>query len=124
MDALFFLLLLVGASLLWLSRRWASDAGLSQGRLVSVDLERDGRAAPTLVDPELGLSGRPDALLETRRGWTPVEIKSGSTVAPDMLAGLQRWMDVAGTGQSPTLIYGGSEAYIRQGISVRPWFAV
>jgi len=65
-----------------------------------------------------------DLLIEEGSALVPVEIKSGSTVAPDMLAGLQRWMDVAGTGQSPTLIYGGSEAYIRQGISVRPWFAV
>jgi len=81
MDGLFFLLLLAGAALLWLSRRWAAEAGLPRGRLVSVDLERHGLAAPALVDPELGLTGRPDALLETRRGWVPVEIKSGE--APD-----------------------------------------
>lgn len=65
-----------------------------------------------------------DLLIEAGSALVPVEIKSGGTVAPDMLAGLQRWMDLTGTGQSPTLIYGGSEACIRQGISVRPWFAV
>lgn len=65
-----------------------------------------------------------DLLIEEGSALFPVEIKSGGTVASDMLAGLQRWMDVTGTGQSPTLIFGGSEAYIRQGISVRPWFAV
>jgi CRISPR-associated exonuclease Cas4 len=81
MDGLFFLLFLAGATLLWLSRRWAADAGLPHGRLISVDLERQGQAAPTLIDPDLGLTGRPDALLETRRGRVPVEIKSGP--APD-----------------------------------------
>ena len=50
--------------------------------------------------------------------------KSGSTVAPDMLSGLQRWMDLAGPAvKSPTLVYGGAEAYTRQEISVRSWFA-
>lgn len=81
MDALFFLLLLAGATLLWLSRRWASQAGLPPGRLIAIDRMHDGRPAPTLVDPEFNLTGRPDALLETRRGRVPVEIKSGA--APD-----------------------------------------
>lgn len=81
MDGLFFLLFLTGAALLWLSRRWAADAGLPHGRLITVDLKRQGQAAPTLIDAELGLTGRPDALLETRRGRVPVEIKSGA--APD-----------------------------------------
>lgn len=81
MDVAFFLLLLAGAALLWLSHRWAAQAGLPRGRLITVDLERQGRPAPALVDPELELTGRPDALLETRRGRVPVEIKSGA--APD-----------------------------------------
>ena len=66
-----------------------------------------------------------DLLIEEGNTLAPVEIKSGSTVAPGMLAGLQRWTDLAGQDvQTPTLVYGGSEAYTRQGISVRPWFAV
>jgi predicted AAA+ superfamily ATPase len=66
-----------------------------------------------------------DLLIEEGNRLYPVEIKSGSTVAADMLAGLQGWMDLAGpAAHSPTLIYGGAEAYTRQGISVRPWFAV
>lgn len=66
-----------------------------------------------------------DLLIEEGNTLAPVEIKSGSTVAPDMLTGLQRWMDLAGQEvQTSTLVYGGSEAYTRQGISVRPWFAV
>jgi CRISPR-associated exonuclease Cas4 len=81
MVGLFFLLFFAGAALLWLSRRWAADAGLPHGRLISVDLERQGQASPALIDAELGLTGRPDALLETRRGRVPVEIKSGA--APD-----------------------------------------
>jgi hypothetical protein len=63
-------------------------------------------------------------LIEEENTPYPVEIKSGSTVAPDMLSGLQRWMDLAGpAAKSPTLVYGGAEAYTRQGISVRPRFA-
>jgi CRISPR-associated exonuclease Cas4 len=73
----FFLLLAVGAALLLVSRRWRKDAGIPGGRIVSVDLERDGRPAPTMLDEALGLTGRPDLLLETPRGKLPVEIKSG-----------------------------------------------
>lgn len=59
------------------SRRWEAEAGMLGGRVVSVDLERDGRAAPPMIDERLGLSGRPDLLVERRGGWVPVEIKSG-----------------------------------------------
>jgi len=81
MEWLFFLLLVLGGGLVWLSRRWSADAGVPGGRLVSVDLERHGRAASVLVDPELNLTGKPDLLMETRRGWVPVEIKSGPAPA-------------------------------------------
>ena len=81
MEWLFFLLLILGGGLLWFSRRWSADAGMPRGRLISVDLERRGRAAPVLVDPQLNLTGKPDLLLETRRGWVPVEIKSGPAPA-------------------------------------------
>ena len=81
MEWLFFLLLILGGGLVWLSRRWSADAGVPGGRLVSVDLERHGRAASVLVDPELNLTGKPDLLMETRRGWVPVEIKSGPAPA-------------------------------------------
>jgi CRISPR-associated exonuclease Cas4 len=81
MEWLFFLLLILGGGLVRLSRRWSADAGVPGGRIVSVDLERHGRAASVLVDPELNLTGKPDLLMETRRGWVPVEIKSGPASA-------------------------------------------
>ena len=77
----FFFLLILGGALVAVSRRWEAQAGIPGGRLISVDLERRGRASPTLVDEGLGLTGRPDLLLGTRRGCVPVEIKSGPAPA-------------------------------------------
>jgi CRISPR-associated exonuclease Cas4 len=82
----FFPLLIVGGALVVMSRRWESEAGVLGGHVVSVDLERDGRAAPPMVDEALGISGRPDLVLETRRGWIPVEIKSGKAPATPYLS--------------------------------------
>jgi predicted AAA+ superfamily ATPase len=66
-----------------------------------------------------------DLLLEAGTDWYPVEIKSGTTVAADMLAGLSWWCGLAGVPvANATLVHGGDEAYERQGIAVRPWCAV
>jgi predicted AAA+ superfamily ATPase len=66
-----------------------------------------------------------DLLMEEGGVLYPVEIKSGSTVAADMFDGLKWWGRLAGQeGGSPTLVYGGLEAYVRQGINVCPWFSV
>jgi len=66
-----------------------------------------------------------DLLIEEGSVLYPIEIKSGSTVAPDMLDGLIWWSGLARkTGRFPVLVYGGTEAYVRQGIAVRPWFSV
>lgn len=77
----FFLLLILGGALVALSHRWQAQAGIPGGRLISVDLERHGHSSPPLNDESLGLTGRPDLLLDTRRGWIPVEIKSGRAPA-------------------------------------------
>jgi len=82
----FFLLLTVGGVLVVMSRRWEAEAGILGGRVVSVDLERDGRAAQPMTDEALGLSGRPDLVLETRHGWIPVEVKSGKAPATPYLS--------------------------------------
>ena len=66
-----------------------------------------------------------DLLIEEGSVLYPIEIKSGSTVAPDMLDSLKWWSGLAGkTSRSPTLVYGGAAAYVRQGMAVRPWFSV
>ncbi len=77
----FFLLLILGGAMVALANRWQAEAGIPGGRLISVDLERHGHSTPPLNDESLGLTGRPDLLLETRRGWVPVEIKSGPAPA-------------------------------------------
>ncbi|MBU2623717.1 MAG: ATP-binding protein [Proteobacteria bacterium] len=66
-----------------------------------------------------------DLIIEESGALFPVEIKSGSTVAGDMFRGLKWWTHLAGrTASSPTLVYGGVEAYVRDGITLRPWFSV
>lgn len=90
MEWLFLLFIILGGGLLWLARRWSADAGLPAGRLISVDMMRHAQAAPVLVDPELNLTGKPDLLLETRRGWVPVEIKAGSAPARPHAAHVQQ----------------------------------
>jgi CRISPR-associated exonuclease Cas4 len=79
-------LLIAGGALVVISHRWEVEAGIPGGRVVSVDLERDGRAAPPMMDEALSLTGRPDLVLETRKGWIPVEIKSSKAPAMPYLS--------------------------------------
>jgi predicted AAA+ superfamily ATPase len=66
-----------------------------------------------------------DLVLEEGGLLHPVEIKSGATVSADMLAGLGRWRRLAGSEAGrPFLVHGGTESYERDGIGIRPWFAV
>jgi CRISPR-associated exonuclease Cas4 len=82
----FSFLLIAGAALVVISHRWEAEAGIRGGHVVWVDLERYGRPAPPMIDKTLGLSGRPDLVLETRKGWIPVEIKSGKAPATPHLS--------------------------------------
>jgi hypothetical protein len=66
-----------------------------------------------------------DLLIEEGTILYPVEIKSGATVAPDMFEALNWWSKLAGQAAGDRmLVYGGSEAYTRSGIAVRPWYSV
>ena len=66
-----------------------------------------------------------DLIIEDSGALYPVEIKSGSTAAGDVFRGLKWWTHLAGRkANSPTLVYGGVEAYERDGIALRPWFSV
>jgi CRISPR-associated exonuclease Cas4 len=82
----FFLLLAVGGTLVMISRRWEAETGMASSRVISVDLTRDGQPAPSMVDEALGLTGRPDLLLEARNVRVPVEIKSGKAPAAPYLS--------------------------------------
>ena len=57
-------------------RRRQSEAGLIPGRLLDSDLAQQ---APLLEDATWGLHGRPDYILQTHNGPTPVEVKTGHT---------------------------------------------
>lgn len=52
----------------------------------------------------------------------PVEIKSGQTIASDMLKGLHKWGAIARTPSSqPWLVHGGEGDYVRQEVRVLGW---
>ncbi|MGH8321216.1 MAG: ATP-binding protein [Gammaproteobacteria bacterium] len=66
-----------------------------------------------------------DLLREVAEHTTAVEIKSGATVSADALRGLQRWREVAGKQAGVSvLVYGGSDTYRRDGVSVISWSAL
>jgi CRISPR-associated exonuclease Cas4 len=71
------LLGLVALGLIWLSRRWRRASGLPGGRVIYSDTNRWGPVEEPLYDPELGLTGRPDYLVEQGQSLIPVEVKSG-----------------------------------------------
>ena len=62
-----------------------------------------------------------DLIVDTPNGPQAVEIKSGETVAGDFFKGLTRWRGLAGPSTPATLVYGGSESYVRNGVDVRAW---
>lgn len=66
-----------------------------------------------------------DLLIERGEQLIPVEIKSGQTLTSDFLAGLQKWMRLAGeTCLAPRLVYGGEENMTRSGVLVQSWKAI
>ena len=52
-------------------------------------------------------------------GLQAIEIKSGSTFAPDWIKGLNKWQSIAGVSKrQPQIIYGGATGYEREGCQV------
>ena len=63
-----------------------------------------------------------DLLVEQGTMLMPIEIKSGKTLTRDSFVGLDKWCALAGDkAMTPTLIYGGSEAYLHKEIRVMGW---
>ena len=63
-----------------------------------------------------------DVLIETAQGLQAVEIKSGSTFASDWTSGLKKWKQFAGDEAiQPSLVYGGTASYARDGVQVWGW---
>ena len=63
-----------------------------------------------------------DVLIESAHGLQAIEIKSGSTFASDWSRGLKQWNKVAGEESlQPSLVYGGTQSYAREGVQVWGW---
>jgi CRISPR-associated exonuclease Cas4 len=74
-------LLAIALIFFWLSSRTRRSAGLPGGRIIYTDTRAWGAVEKPLYDRALGLTGKPDYLVETNGQIIPVEVKSGR--APD-----------------------------------------
>ena len=70
-------LLFIAFVLLFISGRQRRLAGLPGGRVVYTDTRSWGSVEKPLIDPDLGLTGKPDYLVEQDGRLIPVEIKTG-----------------------------------------------
>ncbi len=77
MPALILLLFVLGALLILTSRHRLKELGIPAGRLISLDTSRLIPVSEPLYDPDSGLTGRPDYLIQRGRSRIPVEVKSG-----------------------------------------------
>ena len=65
------------ALLMWArARRHIRQSGVPDGGVVYQDTDRRRNVERALVSPSCGLTGKPDYLVETANGLTPVELKS------------------------------------------------
>jgi CRISPR-associated exonuclease Cas4 len=71
------LFIILAVVLLWLSSRQRADAGLPGGRIVYTDTRAWGRIEKPLFSADLGLTGKPDYLVQQQAVLIPVEVKSG-----------------------------------------------
>ena len=60
-------------------------------------------------------------MVDTPDGAHPVELKSGETIRADQFKGLAYWCSLSGQRTPATLVYGGEESSIRNGVDVRAW---
>jgi CRISPR-associated exonuclease Cas4 len=71
--------LLIAIVLLFISGRQRRLAGLPGGRVVYSDTRAWGTVEKPFFDPHLGITGRPDYLIEQNGKLIPVEVKTGRT---------------------------------------------
>ena len=63
-----------------------------------------------------------DVIVDQGTRLMPIEIKSGKTLTGEAFAGLNKWRDLAGDAVTePTVMYGGTDNYSRNGIRVVGW---
>jgi CRISPR-associated exonuclease Cas4 len=70
-------LFLVAVVFFWISGRQRKAAGLPGGRVIYTDTRAWGKLEQPLFDASLGLTGKPDYLVEQNGRIIPVEVKSG-----------------------------------------------
>ena len=70
-------LIIVALVLLWQSIRQRARAGLPGGRLIYTDTHAWGKVEKPLFAADLGLTGKPDYLVQHEGAIIPVEVKSG-----------------------------------------------
>lgn len=73
------LFIVIAVVLLWQSGRRRREAGLPGGRLIYTDTRAWGVVEKPLFSAELGLTGKPDYLVQSGDRIMPVEVKSGRT---------------------------------------------
>jgi CRISPR-associated exonuclease Cas4 len=76
MIILVIVLFLIGLGLLWQASRMQRSTGLPSGRIIYSDTSRWGVQEKAIYDPQLGLTGRPDFLVQAGEKIIPVEVKS------------------------------------------------
>lgn len=79
MLALALFLLLLFILFLWQSARQQRAAGLPGGRIVYTDTRAWQPGPKPLYDPSLGLTGKPDYLVQEGEALIPVEVKTSKT---------------------------------------------
>ena len=70
-------LLIFALILLWQSTRRQAQAGLPGGRMIYADTRAWGRVEKPLFAASLGLTGKPDYLVQSEGAIIPIEVKSG-----------------------------------------------
>jgi CRISPR-associated exonuclease Cas4 len=76
MPYLALLLILLACLLWWISSKRRKAAGLPGGRIIYTDTRAWGRLEKPLYDAGLGLTGKPDYLIDQGNKLIPVEVKS------------------------------------------------
>jgi CRISPR-associated exonuclease Cas4 len=79
MPYLIFLIFVIAILLFWQAGRVQHKTGLPGGRVIYTDTKGWGKLEKPLYDSRLGLTGKPDYLLEQGGTLIPIEVKSGRT---------------------------------------------
>lgn len=81
MIAFAVVLFFIALVLLWQAQQRQKKIGLPAGRVIYADTRKWGPLEGPLYDPDLGLTGRPDYLVQEKDRVIPVEVKSSRVTA-------------------------------------------